>query len=124
MVKIFKKIESEEISKKGYSANYIADVKFLKQLDTAGFIHVRVDPGERSTPHAHAELEEIFVALNDVTMYIDSIEYRLETGDVVLVEPTEMHSFEGLSKSPGYMLAIKFPNLKTDKIDANQGSSK
>lgn len=124
MVKIFKKNDSEEISKKGYSANYIADIKFLKQLDTAGFILVRVDPGERSAPHAHAELEEIFVALSDVILYIDSTEYIMEAGDVVLVEPNEMHSFEGLSNSIGHMLAIKFPNLKTDKIDANQGSSK
>jgi len=119
MVKIFKKRDSEEISKKGYCANYVADVKFLKQLDSAGFILVRVDSGQRSAPHAHAELEEIFVALNDVVMYINSVEYRMESGDIILVEPNETHSFEGLHNNVGQMLAIKFPNLKTDKIDAD-----
>lgn len=123
MVKVFKKKESEEISKKGYSANYVADVQFMKHLDTGGFILVRIDPGEKSAPHAHEELEEIFVALSDMIMYVDSIEYRLETGDVVLVEPKEAHSFEGLSDTPARILAIKFPNLKTDKIEVNQESS-
>ena len=124
MVKIFKKKDSVTISKKGYSANYIADIQFMSQLDTAGFILVQVNHGERSAPHAHAELEEVFVALSDMILYVDSEKYRLNTGDIVLVEPNEMHSFEGSSHELGRMLAIKFPNLKTDKIDATQDSPK
>ena len=124
MVKIFKKVDSETISKKGYTANYVADIQFMNQLDTAGFILVQIDSQKHSAPHAHVELEEIFVALSNMVMYVDSVEYRLEAGDIVLVEPNEVHSFEGLSDEPGSMIAIKFPNLKTDKIDVGQRSSK
>lgn len=124
MVKIFKKKDSEEILKKGYSTNYVADVKFMDQVDTAGFILVHLSPGGRSAPHAHAELEEVFVALCNMVIYVDSKEYSLEAGDVVLVEPNEAHSFEVISDAPVSMIAIKFPNLKKDKIDVSQGSSK
>jgi quercetin dioxygenase-like cupin family protein len=117
MVKIFKKNASPEISKKGYSASYVADVQFNKHLDTGGFILVSIDPGEKSAPHSHAELEEVFVALSRLRMYIDSIPYELETGDVILVEPYETHSFEALPTSEARLLAIKFPNLKTDKVE-------
>jgi mannose-6-phosphate isomerase-like protein (cupin superfamily) len=48
-------------------------------------------------------------------MIIDSVEYDLESGDVVLVAPSEFHSFENRNDFPVTLLAIKFPNLKGDK---------
>ncbi len=116
MVKIFKASDSKEIQKKGYIAKYVADVKFQKSLDSGGFILVTVLAGEVSEPHAHGELEEVFVALSDLKMKIDSAEYELEKGDVVLVYPKESHSFEAYADSPASFIAIKFPNLKNDKV--------
>ena len=52
-------------------------------------------------------------------MYIDSIEYVLEKGDIVLVAPNEFQSFEALGDSPANLIAIKFPNLKSDKVSMN-----
>jgi quercetin dioxygenase-like cupin family protein len=116
MVQIFKASESEEIVKKGYSAKYVADVEFRKNLDSGGFILVTVAPGTRTEPHKHGELEEVFVALSDLKMIIDSVEYELQNGDVVLVAPNESHSFAALENSPASILAIKFPNLKNDRV--------
>lgn len=116
MVKIFKASDSEEIQKKGYNAKYVADVKFRKSLDSGGFILVTVAAGEITEPHAHGELEEVFVALSGIKMKIDSVEYELEKGDVALVNLNESHSFEAYPDSHGSLLAIKFPNLKSDRI--------
>ncbi len=118
MVKIFKASDIEEIHKKGYTAKYVADVEFRKSLDTGGFILVTVNAGTKSEPHAHGELEEIFVVLSDMKMKIDSIEYELNKGDVVLVSPNEIHSFEAAADSPASMIAIKFPNLKADRVSS------
>jgi len=116
MVQIFKASDAEEIRKKGYIAKYIADVEFRTNLDSGGFILVTVDEGIRTEPHKHEELEELFVVLSDLKMIIDSTEYELEKGDVVLVAPNELHSFEAQKHSSASLIAIKFPNLKNDKV--------
>ncbi|MHA1575802.1 MAG: cupin domain-containing protein [Candidatus Thorarchaeota archaeon] len=116
MVKIYKASDSEGIQKKGYTAKYVADVEFRESLDSAGFILVAVQPGEITEPHAHGELEEVFVALSGLKIKIDSTDYELEKGDVALVYPNESHSFEAYTDSPALFLAIKFPNLKNDKV--------
>ncbi len=119
MVKIFKASDAEEIHKKGYTAKYVADVEFRKSLDTGGFILVTVLAGTKTEPHAHGKLEEIFVVLSDMKMIIDSAEYELEKGDVVLVSPNETHSFEAAADSSASIIAIKFPNLKDDRVSSN-----
>ncbi|MHA1135696.1 MAG: cupin domain-containing protein [Candidatus Thorarchaeota archaeon] len=116
MVQIFRASESEEIGKKGYTARYVADVEFRNNLDSGGFIMVTVAVGTRTEPHKHGKLEEVFVVLTDLKMYIDSKEYELEKGDVVLVAPNESHSFEASEHSPASLIAIKFPNLKSDRV--------
>jgi len=116
MVQIFKASDAEEIKKKGYIAKYIADVEFLRNLGSGGFILVTVDKGTGTEPHKHETLEEIFVVLSDLTMIIDSVDYELEKGDVVLVAPNEFHSFEAPKHSSASLIAIKFPNLKDDKV--------
>ena len=84
MVQIFRASDSEETSKKGYSAKYVADVHFRKKLDSGGFILVTVAAGSTTEPHKHGELEEVFVALSNLKMHIDSNEYQLEKGDVIV----------------------------------------
>jgi quercetin dioxygenase-like cupin family protein len=116
MVQIFRASEAEEVDKKGYNARYVADVEFRNKLNTGGFILVTVGAGSRTEPHKHGKLEEIFVALTDLKMHIDSTEYELMKGDVVLVAPFESHSFVASDENPACLLAIKFPNLKSDKI--------
>jgi len=119
MVTIFKASDAEEIHKKGYTAKYVADVEFQKNLNTGGFILVTVLAGTKTEPHTHGELEEIFVVLSDMKMRIDSVEYELKKGDVVLVNPNETHSFEAPADSSASIIAIKFPNLKVDRLSSN-----
>ncbi|MGY5872472.1 MAG: cupin domain-containing protein [Candidatus Thorarchaeota archaeon] len=115
MVRIFKASGIDPIEKKGYSAKYVADIVFRKDLNSAGFILVTIPAGERTEPHMHEELEEVFVVLSDLRMTIDSEEYDLENGDVIVVSPNELHSFSASTDSSASLLAIKFPNLKDDR---------
>ena len=116
MVQIFRANDTEEIVKKGYTARYVADVEFRENLDSGGFIIVNVAAGTKTEPHKHGKLEEVFVILSDMKMYIDSTMYELGKGDVVLVAPNESHSFEAPENSSASIMAIKFPNLKNDRI--------
>jgi quercetin dioxygenase-like cupin family protein len=50
-------------------------------------------------------------------LHINDEIFHLNVGDVALVEPHEKHSFTALPKSEAKVVAIKFPNLKDDKIN-------
>jgi mannose-6-phosphate isomerase-like protein (cupin superfamily) len=79
-------------------------------------ILVTLDPGSKSSPHGHENLEEVFMALTEIRVHVDSETIDLENGDVLVVDPGEMHSFEVVGDIPARMLAMKFPNLKDDKV--------
>lgn len=117
MVELFRALESEEIIKSGYGAKYVADIQFLRKVESGGFILVTIPAGAKSSPHIHRELQEVFVALTTLTMQIDEKILQLEPGDIVLVEPGESHCFSASEMADSVVLAIKFPNLKEDKID-------
>ena len=119
MVRLFRTADAEELARAGYSARYLANVKFRKSIKDGGFIWVTIPAGTVTAPHAHAKLEEAFVALTTLNIHIDDRELQLERGDVVLVEPGEKHSFSASRYSESSVLAIKFPNLKNDKIESH-----
>ena len=121
MVLIYKTEDAEKASRAGYEAHYVADLVFRKPLDSCGVILVDIQESGRSAPHAHEHLEEAFIAVTDIRMYVDDVPYSLKAGDVVVVEPGESHSFESLPDTPGRILALKFPNIKDDKVVPNSG---
>jgi len=122
MVRIFRVDDSEKASRPGYKARYVADLTFRDTLDSCGVILIDIDNKGRSSPHAHGQLEEVFIAVTDVLMYIDNKRYELKSGDVAIVEPKEEHSFETQGDNQGRILALKFPNIKDDKIVPNNGN--
>lgn len=122
MVRIYKAKDAEIATRAGYEARYVADLNFRESLDSCGVILVEIAGSGRSSPHAHEHLEEVFIALSRISIYIDDVCYDLEDGDVVIVEPGEAHSFETRSESSGRILALKFPNIKDDKIVPVRGN--
>ncbi|MFW9788686.1 MAG: cupin domain-containing protein [Candidatus Thorarchaeota archaeon] len=122
MVKIYRATDAKKAERAGYEASYVADLTFRDSLNTCGVILVKFDGGGRSTPHLHEKLEEVFIAISDIRIFIDDSGYDLMDGDVVIVEPGEAHSFEPKDNQPGKILALKFPNLSDDKIIPNNGS--
>ncbi len=116
MVALYQLDEAESASREGYIARYVADIVFEKPSDTAGVILVELGVGGRTKPHAHEDLQEVFVALGDMKANVAGEDYILHRGDVLLVEPKEFHSFEAYLGQAASMLAIKIPNLKDDKV--------
>ncbi len=122
MVRIYRVEDSEKATRGGYEATYVADLTFQKSLDSCGVILVDFETSDRSSPHAHEHLEEVFVALSELSIYVNDIRYDLHEGDVAIVEPGEFHSFERRTNTKGRILALKFPNIKDDKVVPVRGS--
>ncbi len=123
MVKVYRASEAEEIARAGYSAKYVADIRFRKKIDDGGFIIVNIPAGAKTSPHIHNKLEEVFVALSSLEMHVDETHIQLEVGDIVIAEPGESHSFLAYPLSEAKLLAIKFPNLKDDKVLPSEPST-
>jgi len=116
MVRIYKAKDSERVSRAGYVANYVADLKFMSSLESCGVILVEISDIGKSSPHAHEHLEEVFIILSKMMIYINDTPYELDEGDVVIVQPGEEHSFETKNNQSGKIIALKFPNIKDDKV--------
>lgn len=120
MAHIFRVDDAELMGRNGYSARYFADVIFNQKIDSAGFILVTIPSGFQTAPHTHMALEEVFFALTPLEVIVDDSVLSLRTGDLVIVGPNEIHSFQNKTQDEGLLLAIKFPNLKDDKFAVNR----
>ncbi|MHA2149556.1 MAG: cupin domain-containing protein [Candidatus Thorarchaeota archaeon] len=116
MVRIYRVEDSEKASRAGYEASYIADLTFCTSLDSCGVILVDIEKNGETSPHSHEQLEEVFIAITEIRIIINDTRYDLKEGDVVFVEPGEAHSFETETDRTGRILALKFPNIKDDKV--------
>ncbi len=122
MVRIYRIEDSQKADRAGYEASYVADIVFRRSLDSCGIIYVDIEAGGKTSPHAHEYLEEAFIALTPLHITIDDTRYDLKEGDVIVAEPGEAHSFETLPGKHGRILALKFPNIKDDKVVPVGGS--
>ena len=120
LVKVWRASDVEMIGLAGYGRKYVADVEFKESLQTGGFIYVRIPGGMKTDPHAHGTLEEIFIIMNKTKMGVGDQLLDVDQGDVVLVEPGEAHWFETPEGDDVVIIAIKFPNLKDDKMPSSQ----
>ncbi|MHA1637456.1 MAG: cupin domain-containing protein [Candidatus Thorarchaeota archaeon] len=116
MVRVYRARDSLTIESGGYDRKYVADITFREPLSSAGFIWVRIPKGQSTSPHSHEFLQEAFVSLNRVRMNVDEASFILDNGDIVVVDPDESHSFKAEFGVDVTIIAIKFPNLKSDKI--------
>lgn len=122
MVRIYRATDSEKIARAGYDARYIADLTFMQSLNSCGVIIVDIESTARSSPHSHSLLEEVFIAVTEIQLYIGDTCYNLNEGDVIIVEPGELHSFQTKTNKSARIIALKFPNIKDDKVVPTKGS--
>ncbi len=108
--------DAVKVERVGYSASYVSDIEFSSLISSAGFIVVSIPAGKTTKPHAHEHIQEVFVANSQVNIFIDGTQYLLESGDVVLVDPGEFHSFQAPLDSDSSIIAVKVPNIKDDKV--------
>jgi mannose-6-phosphate isomerase-like protein (cupin superfamily) len=120
LVKVWRASDVEMIGLAGYGRKYVADIKFKESLQNGGFIYVKIPGGMKTDPHAHGTLEEVFIIMNKTKMGVGDQLLDVDEGDVVLVEPEEAHWFETPEGDDVVIIAIKFPNLKDDKMPSSQ----
>ena len=65
---------------------------------------------EYRTPHMHRELEIVLYHGGETVAYVDSVRYQLQTGDVFLTFPNQIHSYETISPE-SYRLFLVKPDL-------------
>ncbi len=116
MTRIYRASEVELIEGGGYSRRYIADVHFRFAIKSAGLINVHIPGGIKTQPHAHTQLEEIFIIMGKTRMGVGDQIYELTKGDIVVADPGEAHWFETYPDQPIEIFAIKCPNIKDDKV--------
>jgi quercetin dioxygenase-like cupin family protein len=134
LVKVWRASDAKMIGMAGYGRKYVADVEFKESLKNGGFIYVKIPGGMKTHSHAHEILEEVFIIMNRTKMGVGGQLLDVDEGDVVLVEPGEAHWFEtpeGDDAGEAHwfetpegddvvVIAIKFPNLKDDKMTGFQ----
>lgn len=79
---------------------------------------VRLRPGDDASNHYHSAIEETFVVLEGTsTVWVDcERNHELNVGDVVSLEPGEMHYFVNHSDAPFRALFVKAPFDPADGV--------
>ena len=106
MVTIYKLDDSKFILGGGYERNYVAEVIFKKPPTDAGFINMKIPEGVKTPPHVHEKLEEVFVILNPTKIGIEDELFEVHQGDIIIVEPGEMHWFDNTESGDTQIIAI------------------
>jgi quercetin dioxygenase-like cupin family protein len=73
-----------------------------------------VAPGGYTPRHSHDYEHEVFVLEGSGAVYEGEEQHPLKAGDVVLVQPNEVHQFRNLSDKPMRFLCL-IPNSATGK---------
>ena len=77
---------------------------------------------EYRTPHMHRELEIVLYHGGKTTAYVDSVPYELQTGDIFVTFPNQIHCYETAAPENFRLLLIK-PDLVPELSDAFELSS-
>jgi quercetin dioxygenase-like cupin family protein len=117
MVKLYQAADATFVGMGEYGRKYVADLLFKRKLENAGIIWVKVPGGMKTDAHKHEKLEEVFVFVDSTRMGVGKQVLELKEGDVVVIEPGEVHWFETPEGHDVRFVAIKCPNLKTDKVE-------
>jgi AraC-like DNA-binding protein len=92
-------------------------MKLLYENKHTDFYH-RTD-NNRSTvltyrPHVHYHIELVYLKKGGARAFIDSVEYTVDEGDLVVVFPNQVHRYEDIGPCPEYDLFIINPELIAD----------
>ena len=92
--------------------------KYLMQGPRINFALVRFNPGEDFKAHYHNVMEENFFVLEgEVAITVDGAEHVLTVGDMINIEPGEIHYLINRSDKPVKMIAVLGPSQDGDKIE-------
>jgi len=91
--------------------------KYLMRGPRMNFALVRIRPGEAFQAHYHQAMEEdFFITEGRVDIVVDGVRHALGVGDLLHVEPTEVHYILNPYDMPAKMASILAPAQPEDKV--------
>lgn len=92
--------------------------KYLMKGPRMNFAIVQFQPGEDFQAHYHNEMEENFFILEgEVDIIVDGVVYTLVPGQLIHIEPEEIHYVINKGNVPVKMISTLAPFRASDKID-------
>lgn len=92
--------------------------KYLMKGPRMNFAIVQFMPGEDFQGHYHNIMEENFYILEGkVDIYVDGVINKLQQGDLIHIEPGEIHYVKNTYDKPVKLIATLAPYTDADKVD-------
>ena len=92
--------------------------KYLMKGPRINFALVRIRPGETFQAHYHNLMEEDFFVLEGmVDIVVDGVRHTLAPGDLIHMEPKEIHYLFNPYGQPAKMVAALAPSQEADKVN-------
>ena len=94
--------------------------KYLMKGPRMNFAVVRFLPGEDFQAHYHNVMEENFFILEgQVDIVVDGTVHHLKQGDLIHIEPGEIHYVVNHSDAPVKMISTLAPYTDPDKVEVD-----
>ena len=94
--------------------------KYLMRGPRMNFALVQFQAGEDFKAHYHNVMEENFFILEgEVDILVDGTQHRLKAGDLIHIEPREVHHVTNPTDRPVKMIATLAPFMEEDKVEVD-----
>ena len=91
--------------------------KYLMQGPRMNFAVVQFQAGQDFAAHYHNVMEENFFILEgEVDIVVDGVVHHLKAGDLIHIEPEEVHYVKNVSSGKVKMIATLAPYQESDKV--------
>lgn len=95
--------------------------KYLMKGPRTNFAIVQFQAGQDFQGHYHEIMEENFYILEgEVDIYVDGVKHTLRQGQLIHIEPGEVHYVINNSDSVVRMISTLGPYTEVDKIDVHK----
>lgn len=94
--------------------------KYLMKGPRSNFAIVQFQPGEDFKAHYHEIMEENFFILEgEIDIVVDGVVNHLKAGDLIHIEPREVHYCINKSDKPIKMISTLAPYQESDKFEVD-----
>ena len=94
--------------------------KYMVQGPRLNFAIVQFHPGQDFQAHYHSVMEENFFILEGtITIVVDGIPHDVHPGQLIHIEPNEVHYVINRSSSVVRMIAALAPYQDSDKVEVD-----
>jgi mannose-6-phosphate isomerase-like protein (cupin superfamily) len=116
-MKLIKATSKVEEDRGGYTRTVLLEHIFENEDCSSTWIAlVKILPSGLAQAHFHENVTEIFYFLGAGIIGVNNKQYKVNEGDLVVVEPKDTHWVKPSSdKMPLKILVFKFPNIPDDK---------